>query len=322
LQVDQSVSLSMLEAPMGIFMRFAFHFLAVVLLAWHGGPSLGAQQSGAPTKITHVDPVYPEQARQARVQGIVMVQITIGTDGRVSSARVIRSIPLLDQAALDAVRQWVYDAATIKAPVILTVTVPFGIAAPSTTIAPRPTQPAASPPTLSSVNGTTASVVPCESKTATPGEILSSGLAYFRKNDTGSALACYREAAERGNASAMCDIANMYSSGQGVEKNDSLAFEWSLKCAEAGSAHGMYRVSIAYDTELNLYPALPKDARLAFSWALKAANLGHVVAMRNLARMYGTGQGTKQDDAEANRWMQMSYKETKDPLGAPGNQGT
>jgi TonB family protein len=306
---------------MGLSMRYLIPLLAVLSLGWHAASGLPAQQPQPPKKITHVDPVYPEQARQARIQGIVMVQITIGTDGRVSNASVIRSIPLLDAAALAAVKQWVYDAATIKAPVTLTVTVPFSVTVPPETTAPPPTQSSPSSPTVGSAGGTTASVVRCESKTATPSEILSSGLAYFRKNDAGPALACYRAAAERGNASAMCNIATLYDNGLGVDKNDPLAFEWSLKCAQAGSAHGMYRVSIAYDPELNLYPALPKNAAESFSWALKAANLGHVQAMRNLARMYSAGQGTKQDSAEANRWTQSSYKETKDPLGASGNQG-
>jgi TonB family protein len=84
--------------------------------------------------------VYPEQARQARIQGTVIVQITVGTDGRVSNARVIRSIPMLDQAALDAVKQWVYDPSAIKAPVTLTVSVPFGVNAPPAA-AVQPTQP-------------------------------------------------------------------------------------------------------------------------------------------------------------------------------------
>jgi TonB family protein len=292
----------------GMSMRYLIPLVALFSLGWQAVPGASPQPPAPPAKITHVDPVYPEQARQARIQGSVIVQITVGTDGRVSNARVIRSLPMLDQAALDAVKQWVYDAGAIKAPVILTVTVPFTTDVPSATIAPPP---AASTPT-----------VQCESKTATPSELLSSGFAYFRKSETALALSCYRAAAERGNASAMCNIATMYGNGRGVEEDEKLAFEWSLKCAQAGSAHGMYRVSIAYDTELNLYPALPKDAVQAFSWALKAANLGHVQAMRNLARMYGTGRGTKQDSAEANRWMQMSDRGTKEPLGAPGNPGT
>jgi TonB family protein len=105
---------------------------------------LSAQQS-TPKKITHVDPVYPEQARQMRVQGVVIVEITVGTAGRVTDARVLRSIPLLDQAALEAVKQWVYDGSGLSAPVRMTVTVPFGVSVPAVQPAP-PARPAAAAP--------------------------------------------------------------------------------------------------------------------------------------------------------------------------------
>ncbi|HOQ62073.1 MAG TPA: energy transducer TonB, partial [Vicinamibacterales bacterium] len=81
-----------------------------------------------PTKIKNVNPVYPSIAQSARVQGVVIVEATIGPDGRVSDARVLRSIPLLDQAALDAVRQWVFTPTLLNGvpvPVIMTVTVNF-----------------------------------------------------------------------------------------------------------------------------------------------------------------------------------------------------
>jgi protein TonB len=81
-----------------------------------------------PTKIRHVPPVYPVMAQQARVEGIVIIEATIGTDGRVKEARVLRSKPLLDQAALDAVRQWQFTPTTLNGvpvPVIMTVTVNF-----------------------------------------------------------------------------------------------------------------------------------------------------------------------------------------------------
>jgi TonB family protein len=142
LQDDQPVSSSRLLMKLSI--GFVVSLLSLIFLGL-SGVSL-AQPSSTPTKITHVDPVYPEQARQARIQGSVIVQITIGTDGRVSNARVIRSLPMLDQAALDAVKQWVYDASAIKAPVTFTVTVPFAVTVPPPTIAtPRPTQPAPAP---------------------------------------------------------------------------------------------------------------------------------------------------------------------------------
>jgi protein TonB len=61
---------------------------------------------------------------------VVIIEAVIGTDGRVQEARVLRSIPLLDQAALDAVRQWEYSPTTLNGvavPVIMTVTVNFQI---------------------------------------------------------------------------------------------------------------------------------------------------------------------------------------------------
>jgi protein TonB len=81
-----------------------------------------------PTKVKNVNPVYPSIAQSARVQGVVIVEATIGPDGKVSDARVLRSIPLLDQAALDAVRQWVFTPTLLNGvpvPVIMTVTVNF-----------------------------------------------------------------------------------------------------------------------------------------------------------------------------------------------------
>jgi len=81
-----------------------------------------------PTKIRDAPPIYPVIAQSARVQGLVILEAVIGTDGRVKEARVLRSIPLLDQAALDAVRQWVYTPTLLNGvpiPIVMTVTVTF-----------------------------------------------------------------------------------------------------------------------------------------------------------------------------------------------------
>ena len=82
----------------------------------------------APVKVRDVPPAYPPIAQSARVQGLVIIEATISTTGQVTDARVIRSIPLLDQAALDAVRQWQYTPTYLDGnpvPVIMTVTVNF-----------------------------------------------------------------------------------------------------------------------------------------------------------------------------------------------------
>jgi TonB family protein len=83
-----------------------------------------------PTRIQFVEPVYPEVARSARIQGVIILELVIGTDGAISNARVLRSIPLLDQAALDAVRQWRYEPTLLNGaptPVIMTATVNFSL---------------------------------------------------------------------------------------------------------------------------------------------------------------------------------------------------
>ena len=82
----------------------------------------------APKLLKQVDPAYPEIARQARVDGTVIIEATTDIYGRVQNIKVLRSIPLLDQAAIDAVRQWVYEPMIINGRprgVIFTVTVRF-----------------------------------------------------------------------------------------------------------------------------------------------------------------------------------------------------
>jgi protein TonB len=83
-----------------------------------------------PVKLAGQQPVYPPIAQSARVQGVVIIEATIGTDGHVVNAKLLRSIPLLDQAALDAVRTWSYSPTLlngIPVAVIMTVTVQFSL---------------------------------------------------------------------------------------------------------------------------------------------------------------------------------------------------
>jgi protein TonB len=81
-----------------------------------------------PRLVKSVPPVYPPAAEEARVEGLVILECTIGVDGRVTEAQVLRSIPVLDEAALEAVRQWVYEPTVLDGmtvPVIMTVSVKF-----------------------------------------------------------------------------------------------------------------------------------------------------------------------------------------------------
>jgi protein TonB len=81
-----------------------------------------------PVKLVDVQPVYPDAARQARIEGVVIIEAVIGPTGDVQEARVLRSRPLLDEAALAAVRQWKFTPTLLNGipiPVVMTVTVNF-----------------------------------------------------------------------------------------------------------------------------------------------------------------------------------------------------
>jgi protein TonB len=87
-------------------------------------------QIRAPEKVRDVPPVYPPMAQAARVEGVVIIEAVIGTTGDVQNARVLKSVPLLDEAALTAVRQWKFTPTLLNGlpvPVIYTVTVRFAL---------------------------------------------------------------------------------------------------------------------------------------------------------------------------------------------------
>ena len=78
-----------------------------------------------PEAVTRVPPTYPDLAREAGVDGTVMVQALVGKDGKVKDVRVVKSIPMLDESAKAAVRQWVFKPAlSNNKPVAVWVGVP------------------------------------------------------------------------------------------------------------------------------------------------------------------------------------------------------
>jgi protein TonB len=77
-----------------------------------------------PRKIKHVTPVYPLSAMAARVGGNVLIEATIGVDGKVHNARMVKSVALLDEAALEAVRQWEFEPSRVNGvPVAVTMVI-------------------------------------------------------------------------------------------------------------------------------------------------------------------------------------------------------
>ena len=89
-------------------------------------------QIKAPTKVRNVAPSYPDIARQSRIHGLVVLEAVISPSGSVEDVRVLRGIPLLNDAAADAVRQWRYTPTLLNGvpvPVVMTVTVNFRLGA-------------------------------------------------------------------------------------------------------------------------------------------------------------------------------------------------
>jgi protein TonB len=64
--------------------------------------------------IHKVDPVFPQLAKQARVQGTVQVEAIIAVDGHMRDVRAVSGHPLLIPAAIEAVRQWIYEPTVLN----------------------------------------------------------------------------------------------------------------------------------------------------------------------------------------------------------------
>jgi protein TonB len=97
---------------------------------WAEGAIRVGGQIRQPMKVKHVAPVYPLEAKEAKVTGVVILEARIEADGRVINARILRSIPPLDQAALDAVKQWEFTPTLmngVPTPVMMTVTIQFSL---------------------------------------------------------------------------------------------------------------------------------------------------------------------------------------------------
>jgi protein TonB len=81
--------------------------------------------------IYKVNPQYPPEARQARIEGVVILSVVIAKDGTVSDVKIISaSSPLLLPGVVDAVKQWVYKPTLLNGEpveVITTVTVNFSL---------------------------------------------------------------------------------------------------------------------------------------------------------------------------------------------------
>jgi TonB family protein len=113
------------KGPIAFDVKFGFFPPMEARLLWDG---VTIAQGIAPTKVKDATLVYPPIAATARIQGTVIIEAHVEADGHVSNVRVLRSIPLLDEAAKDAVMQWEFTPTLVNGkpvPVVVTTTLQF-----------------------------------------------------------------------------------------------------------------------------------------------------------------------------------------------------
>src|SRR5438128_2321563 len=113
-------------------LRPAVILVAVFLLVPRSGiaqdapPKVAGVDVPAPTRPKSVPPHYPPEAQALGMRGIVILELVVGPDGRVVSARITRSVPPFDDAALSAAREWEYEVTKVDGkPVSVILTVPI-----------------------------------------------------------------------------------------------------------------------------------------------------------------------------------------------------
>lgn len=129
----KNIRLNAIVLPVSLFVNILLALLTGVFPVNKSGGiqdfeinnAMGASPPGI---LKQVSPVYPQLARLARVEGVVVVEATTDIYGRVAEVKVVRSIPLLDQAAVEAVSQFIFEPMVIDSKsrcVVFILTVKF-----------------------------------------------------------------------------------------------------------------------------------------------------------------------------------------------------
>jgi len=129
----------------------------------------------------------------------------------------------------------------------------------------------------------------------------------FELGSSPEAVEWYKKAAEQGNAVAQYRLAEIYSRGDGVAKDENEAFKWYKKAAEHGYPEaqsllgGFYQYGLGYNVD--------KDNQEAFKWYKRAAQQGDVDGQYNLAMMYAEGKGVEKNLQEAFKWYKKAAEQ-------------
>lgn len=125
----------------------------------------------------------------------------------------------------------------------------------------------------------------------TPEELVEQGKKHIENENYTEAMACFQKAAEKGNAEAEYNIADLYWGGLGVEEDYETAAEWLKKAAENDYPEAQNALAALYYNGMGV----PQDFEKAAKWAKKAADYDMAEAQFVLANLYADGKGVPQD---------------------------
>ena len=83
---------------------------------------------GVPPPQRADTPRYPEEAKAAGIEGVVLAEVVVNAEGIVAEAKIVRSVPMLDEAALETVKQWRFRPSVVNGqpvPTRIVVTINF-----------------------------------------------------------------------------------------------------------------------------------------------------------------------------------------------------
>lgn len=131
---------------------------------------------------------------------------------------------------------------------------------------------------------------------------LDDGMAAAESGEYEKAFHIFEPLAEAGDAGAQHNLAILYRSGHGVDKDLDKSRQWFMLAAEQGVAAAQYNLGYMYD----LGDGVVQSDRYAFLWYRKAAEQGHPQAQANLGVMYANGSGVEQDVKLAYVWFNLA----------------
>lgn len=128
------------------------------------------------------------------------------------------------------------------------------------------------------------------------------GVVLVEKGDYGKAFIQFKKLAEIGNADAQHNLALLYRTGKGVNKDLKESAFWFRKAADQGLTDAQYYLGYMYDTG----EGVEKNKQYAYVWYRKAAEKGHGMAQINLGVLYANGVGVPQDLKQAYLWFHVA----------------